>query len=122
MHAEITVEPYDARIDVVTTRRELARLLRQAGCEDDSDLCQGAVYRLRSAEGTGYVVYLPRDRCEETLYHEALHLTVMLMEHFGVVVSAENDEVMAHTQGHVVRQIDAAVYRRRRPKRKAQAQ
>jgi len=93
------------------------------GANDDL----GAVYRIDGVDGVPcFVMYLPPARDEEVLYHEALHMAVALMDHFGVAVNAANDETLAHLQSHIVRQIDRAVYKRpppvNRTKRKSEVE
>jgi hypothetical protein len=53
----------------------------------------------------------------DTISHEALHLTNMCLKHIGHVIDTDNDEVQAHLQSWVIRQINKAVlkYNRKTP-------
>lgn len=114
MKRTIRVEPFDASFLLVVGEGARDALFRQMKVAQEDNTAIGAVYRFGTDAGVPFfVMHLPPERDEEVTYHEALHMAVLMMSHFGVEISAHNDETLAHLQGHIVRQIDRAVYKRR---------
>lgn len=114
MKRTIRVEPFDASFMLVVGEPARDALFRRLKLAPEDNTAIGAVYKFTSDGGLPlFVMHLPTERDEEVTYHEALHMAVQLMVHFGVEISAHNDETLAHLQGHIVRQVDRAVYKRR---------
>lgn len=120
MKKVLRVEPYEAAFTLTVGAASRDKFFVDCGLEPETAQLNGAVYRLTGSDGTpSFMMFLPEERDEEVLYHEALHLTTAMLDHFGVEISHHNDEVMAHLQGYIVRLVDKAVYKRRRTKPKA---
>ena len=52
-------------------------------------------------EGLPHFIVSLFDPDRRVLYHEALHLTHMIMEHKGIPTEAYNSEVVAYLQGYI---------------------
>lgn len=111
MRRTVFVEPFGATFIVVLGEKALNKLFRQMKLPPDNDSSRGAVYKF-DADGGGqsFVMYLPEERDEEVLWHEALHMSTALMDVHGVEISAQNDEVLAYLQSHIVREVDRRAY------------
>lgn len=47
---------------------------------------------------------------EDTVWHEALHCTIHVLDHFGVTFEVDNHEVFTYTQGFIVNEIRQHLY------------
>ena len=123
MRKVITVEPFGAKIVVARGETAMARELDVRGhTPGDLPRLAGAVYTFEDPDHPPVVIYLPEERNEQVLWHEALHLTNILLEGHKVEVSERNDEVMAYMQGYIVRLLDKAVYSGRRTNSKREVE
>ena len=115
MRKVLRIEPYEAAFTLTIGDKARDKFFADIGLGPELSAVNGAVYRLGEPNAApSFMMFLPESRDEETLYHEALHLATAILDHFGVEISHENDEVMAHLQGYIVRLVDKAVYKRRR--------
>ena len=111
MAALLHLEPFNAPFQVTTCPKERNKRLMAAGYMPDKSAPRGAVYRLDNTEGdVAFMVYLPKERDEAVLYHEATHLAMGMMTHHGVPVSEFNQEIICYLQEHAARLMDAACY------------
>lgn len=115
----IRLEPFGAELVVATGVKDEAKLCKLLQLEVPVPKVRGWVQALHyHAGGVQIVVVLSEKRCEQTLYHEALHVVCELLQIHGVPQDYEGQEMMCYLQEYVVRKIDEAVYTKPRGQRK----
>lgn len=117
----IRIEPFGDTVEVlvVTGERDRAKIAAEHGLEDSvHHKAWVAVLHARTG-GAKVVVSLPEKRYEDTIYHEALHIVCELCELHGCPIDNAGQEWLCYMQSYVVREIDKAVYTKRRGQRKA---
>lgn len=116
--AVIRVEPYGSEIVVFTSMDSLVEhfeFVFQQPSEIDDEFLTGQTYGLAFSTATedGIVYCIAFDKAkyrEETIWHEALHATVDILNGHGVHFTPDNHEPFAYTQGYLVGQIRQKVY------------
>jgi len=66
--------------------------------------CKGMaahVFRKRKAPHALFIMYVAPDAPPSVVYHEALHLTHMLMDYTGMPIDYESTETQAYTMEHI---------------------
>lgn len=119
----LKIEPFHdtATLTVITGEADRDKFMARNDIEPDhiTANARGWIMTARPSDGGVHLlVYLPEKRCETTLYHEALHAVLDLLEYHGMPTGANNQELLCYMQEYVVRTIDKAVYTKRRGQRK----
>lgn len=94
---KIIVEPFGMPVWVGTSEEAWD------ACGIDRDACYGAV---TTSKGKTWVL-LQEEYDEGTVSHEAHHLSRMVSDHHGINTTADDHEIDAYLQEHIVRLIKA---------------
>lgn len=115
--AVVRLEPYGKDIVVFTN---MATLIHDAhyvfdqeifSPEDVDDGYYGLAFHVPTELGTTFCMAFNGDRYrEETIWHEALHTTIDVLNGHGVNLTPDNHEPFAYTQGYLVSQIRRKVF------------
>lgn len=118
---KIRIEPFGNTVEIIvaTGDKDRAKIAAEHGTEDSVHHKAWVMVMHARTGGSRLVIALPEKRHEDTLYHEALHVVVELCELHGCPVDHAGQEWLCYMQSYVVRQIDKAVYTKRRGQRKA---
>lgn len=113
------IQPYETLVFVGKGLREANAILKSLGedeiAAEEADGVTGMTIPHYTKAGELVIVLLvPSSYDEHTIWHEAVHATMLALDDAGVEISIENDETFAYTQEHIVRNIRAVAYSRRR--------
>jgi len=71
----------------------------------------GYVATMQHSSGRmAFLMMLSEIFCEETLYHEALHMAWDLLDYAGVKLTAKNHETLAYLQGYIAKTVKAKLW------------
>lgn len=114
----VRIEPYGCQVVVFTCLDALSADLSfvfpgSPGIEQSEigDGIYGLSFFANSEHGQLSCIAFNADKYrEETIWHEALHTTVDVLNAYGVLFTPDNHEPFAYTQGYLVSQIRSKVY------------
>lgn len=113
----IRVEPYGRDVVIFTNMKTLVEDsafvfgvdMLEPHSVDENTL--GLAFVASVEEDATYCIGFNGDKYrEETIWHEALHTTVDVLNYHGVQFTSDNHEPFAYTQGYLVSQIRNKVY------------
>ena len=95
---KITIEPFGMPVYIGTSDDAWE------ACGISRDACYGAV---ATSKGKTWIL-LQEEYDEGTVGHEAHHLARMVSDHHGIITTADDHEIDAYLQEHIVRLIKKA--------------
>lgn len=112
------IEPYGSEVVIFTSLTSLPTDLsfvfpNSPGIEQSEigNSIYGMSFFVTTEQGQLSCIAFNADKYrEETIWHEALHTTVDVLNAHGVLFTPDNHEPFAYTQGYLVSQIRSKVY------------
>lgn len=109
----IRIEPFGFNVSVSKGRKAFLRCCSRYYGIDMSKSAFGEGYSATFENQSGQLAFammVPEHYCEETVYHEALHIAWFVLDEAGVKVTADNHEMLAYMQGSIAHMVKAKLW------------
>lgn len=109
----IKVEPFGWSVMLTSDMESVRQYFKDTGTPDEYIPDEKCIGGFTAPPDAFLVMTLPAVYSEETIWHEALHVTMYMWDYAGAQLDPHhNDEVYTYTQGHIVRLINKCFYHR----------